>query len=404
MKKFFLALIIGIFVLSGLGAGAIKSNDVKPAFETNIYQEPSASLVPMAYTHTVLVEVGTATWCPSCPASNSAWHTIYASGNYDFEYTEMVYDMNSAANQRFNEFNPMWVPTSYFDAGEYVYPGTSIPTFYSYLNSCGGRVVPDIVANLDVAWLGSAKMDITYSVLNNEASAYPGKMRIYVIELESTLWNDYSGNPYNHALLDFAANQVINIPAGGSISDTITWDGVTEGFPGITQDNIQVILAVFDDTFHISYSDPPSGNPFNAYYSDECVAAIPTVQNNPPGKPTIDGPAEGKPNVALEFTFSAVDPDGDDISEFVVNWGDGTADQTITGPFTSGEDVQASYTWAASGSFVITAKAMDDKDAIGPVETQPVTIPRSRAYAPLYRFLENHPQLLLILKLVLHQI
>ena len=191
MKKFFLALVIVVFVLSGLGAGAIKNDGLQPTYGNNFYQEPVANLAPMEYTHTVLIEVGTATWCPSCPASNAAWHSIYASGNYDFEYTEMVYDMNSAANQRFTEFNPKWVPTSYFDAGEYVYPGTSIPTFYSYLNSCGSRVVPDLIASLDVAWLGSAKMDITYNVVNNEASAYAGKMRIYVLEIESEGYNTY---------------------------------------------------------------------------------------------------------------------------------------------------------------------------------------------------------------------
>ena len=402
MKKFFLTLVIGVIVLSGLGAGAIRNDALQPAYEYNFYQEPVASLAPMDYTHTVLIEVGTATWCPSCPATNAAWHTIYASGNYDFEYTEMVYDMNSAANQRFTEFNPKYVPTSYWDGGQFAYPGTSIPTFYNYLNQAGARAVPDIVATLDVAWLGSAKMDITYNVVNNEASAYAGKMRIYVLEIESTLWNDYSGNPYNHALLDFAANQVINIPAGDSISDTITWNGVTEGFPGLTFDNAQVILAVFGNTPHQGYSDPPSGNPFTAYYSDECIAAIPVVQNNPPGKPTIDGPAEGKPNVALEFTFSAVDPDGNDISEFVINWGDGSSNQTISGPFNSGEDVPVSHTWTTSGSYVITAKAKDINGAYGPTATQSLTIPRPR-YTSIYRFLENHPNLLIILKLVLHQ-
>jgi len=404
MKKFFLALIIGIFVLSGLGAGAIQSNSIKPVFETTIYQEPSIGSLPREYTHTVLVEVGTATWCPQCPASNTAWHTIYSSGNYDFEYTEMVYDKNSAASARFMEFKPKYVPTSYWDGGQYVYPGTSTGIFYSYLGLSGSRVVPDLVASLEVAWLGSAEIEITYSVKNNDASSYPGRIRIYVIEFESTLYNDYSGKPYYHALLDFAVNQVINIPAGDTLSNTVTWDGAAEGFPGITQDNIQVILAVFDDTPHQSYSDPPSGNPFWAYYSDECVAAIPEEPNNPPGAPTIDGPPEGKVNTALEFSFRSIDPDGDNIAEYIVNWGDGSGDQTITGPFSSGSTVKASHTWTVYGNHVITAKAKDAKGAIGPIKTQSVSIPRQRSiYTPFYKFLENHPHIFLILKLVFHQ-
>ncbi len=404
MKKFLIALIIGILVLSGLGAGAIQSNTLKPVFEKADYQEPPISSLPRDYTHTVLVEVGTATWCPSCPASNAAWHTIYESGNYDFEYTEMVYDMNSAANARFNEFNPRWVPTSYWDGGQYVYPGTNTATFYSYLGLSGARVVPDLVASLQVAWLGNAKIEITYSVENNDASSYPGRIRIYVIELESTLWNDYNGNPYYHALLDFAVNQVINIPAGDTLSDTVTWDGVLEGFPGITQDNVQVILAVFGNTPHQSYSDPPSGNPFWAYYSDECIAATPGVQNNPPGKPIIEGPAKGKANTAIEFGFRSIDPDGDNIAEYIINWGDGSGDEIISGSYSSGAAVKASHTWTVNGNHAITAKAKDVKGAIGPAGIKSISIPRPRSsFSPFYKFLDSHPHIYMILKLVFNQ-
>jgi hypothetical protein len=406
MKKLFLALIIGILVLSGLGAGAINNRELKPNFETTS-QEPIANLSPMVYTHTVLVEVGTATWCPSCPASNSAWHSIYAGGNYDFEYTELVYDMNSAANSRFTEFNPKYVPTSYWDAGQYAYPGTSQSVFISYLNSAGARAVPDLVSDLEVVWLGDAHMSISYSVLNNEVSSFAGKIRVYILEIESTMWNDYNGNPYNHALLSFAVNKAINIPAGDTLSETVTWDG-SVSFPAITEDNIQVILAVFDNVQHTGYSDPPSGNPFTARYSDECIAAYPGAQqNNPPNKPTIDGPSEGKANESHIFSFSATDPDGDDIEAFIVNWGDGTGDKTITGPFSSGKETSSAHTWTEKGSFTITAKAKDINGAIGPIKTKTISITKAKAkaiYTPLYKLLENHPFLSLIIKLLLHQL
>ncbi len=359
MKKFIPVLIIGILVLSGLGAYAIKIDNLKSIAQTDIIQEPIANLKPLDYTHTVLIEVGTATWCPSCPASNLAWHSIYGGGQYDFEYTEMVIDKNTKASQRMNLYNIYWVPTSYFDGGQFVYPGTNYATFYNYLNSAGVRSVPDLVATLNVEWLGSANIEISYSVLNNDASNYPGRLRIYVLELESTYWNDYNGNPYYHAFLDFPVDQTINIPAGITISNTLTWNGATAGYPSVSQDNLQVILAVFDDTAHPGYSDPPSGAPFNAYYSDECVAAYPTAPNNPPDKPTINGPAMGKPNVTHDYTFNSVDPDGDNIAEFIINWGDGTDDQTLTGPFASGADALANHTWTNTGNFIITAKSKD---------------------------------------------
>jgi hypothetical protein len=374
MKKLIPILLVGMLVLSGLGAAALNSDNIRSASETAVSPGPSRSSSSRDYTHTVLVEVGTATWCPSCPASNAAWHTIYESGTYDFQYTELVYDKNPVASARFYEFNPMWVPTSYWDGGEYVYPGTSIPTFYSYLDDSGSRVVPDLDSNLQATWLGNAAIQISYNVTNNDASDYPGHLHIYVLELESTLWNDYSGNPYHHAFLDFAVNEDINIAAGATISDTVTWDGAAAGYPDITQDNIQVILAVFGDTPHQSYSDPPSGNPFWAYYSDECTAATlgGGTQNNPPEKPTITGPTSGIVGTSYTYTFSTTDPDGDDVF-YCLNWSDGTGEICI-GPFPSGQEVTASHAWSEPGTYVFKVRAHDINNAESEQGTLEVTI------------------------------
>jgi len=375
MKKILPFVVIGILVLGGLGAVALESD--KKELNSEILDIEYKSGGSRDYTHTVLVEVGTATWCSSCPASNAAWHSIYGSGNYDFEYIELVDDENSVASARFGQFNPRYVPTSYWDGGENVLPGTSYGTFYNYLDASGSRVVPDLVADLDVLWQGNAKIEITYNVQNNEASNYPGRLRIYVIELESTLWNDFIGNPYYHAFLDFAVNQVIDISAGGSISDTIVWDGSAEGYPNIASDNIQVILAVFDDEAHQSYSDPPSGNPFLAYYSDECIAAIPEVgPNNPPGAPEIDGPAKGEAGVAYDYDFTAIDPDGNDIS-YYIKWGDGDITEWTTLQ-TSGTSYSETHVWSEQGTFTIEAKVRDSEDAESGWETFQVTMPRNK--------------------------
>jgi len=401
MKKILPIFVIGVFVLSGLGAGALQIQSEKLDLNTIKNLEPLISSSPRDYTHTVLVEVGTATWCSACPASNAAWHNIYGGGNYDFEYTELVYDMNSVASSRFMQFNPKWVPTSYWDGGEYVYPGTNLATYYSYLDSSGSRTVPDLVADLNVTWLGSAQIEITYSVLNNDASAYPGRMRIYVIELESTLWNDYSGNPYYHAFLDFAINQVINIPAGDTISDTLIWDGTAAGYPSITKNNIQVILAVFGDEAHTSYSDPPSGNPFSAYYSDECIAAIPAGgENSPPETPEIDGPTSGKAGVEYNYTLSSTDPDGDDVF-YCVDWGDDTG-EVCTGPYASGEEVIVSHIWTEQDTYTIKVKAKDTYDAESDWATLEVSMPMNKPFNfnfnPLSWLFERFPNAFPVLR------
>jgi hypothetical protein len=382
MKKFLSICIIGGFILCGIGASVGQSDDIKPVSEAATYRELSMRTAQTNYTHTVLVEVGTATWCPDCPYSNSAWHSIYGSENYDFEYTELVYDVNPVADSRFSEFNPMWVPTSYFDAGEFVYPGTDNDTFYSYLNSSGSRVVPDLVADLDAAWFESTIIKIHYTVENNGAKKYPGTLKIYVIELESTYWKDYNGNPYHHAFLDFAENKTIEIPATGSISDTITWDGAAAGYQNITQDNIQIILAVFTDTPFASSSDPPRGNPFYAYYSDECAAVVPMI-DNPPEAPSIDGPAEGKRKIQQNYTMKSIDPDGHDVY-YYIDWGD-TSNSGWVGPFKSGVDATINHSWNKKGTYIITVKAKDVFGFEGPTATLEVSMPTSYTM-PMLRF------------------
>ena len=345
MKKYILLVIIGTLIISGFGAGALNVNNEKIVSNED----------PRDYTHTVLVEAGLRKGCPQCPATNTAWKSIYAGGNYDFEFVGLIYQKNPKALQRFNSFNPRYVPTSYFDGGQYVCVGTNYNTFYNYLDSSGSRTVPDLVGEVNAMWLGNAKIDISISVENNDNNDYPGTLRVYVVEIVSR-WTDYNNQPYGHALLDFPWNQAIDIDSGDTFEDSKVWDGAAAGYADIDPDNIQVILAVFDDTPYTSYSDPPSGYPFNAYYADETVAALVYVPP-PPDKPTITGPTTGDPLVEYEYTFVATHPDGEDL-DYWIDWGDGTTDGWL-GTFESGEEIIVPHTFDEAGIFEITAKARD---------------------------------------------
>ncbi|MCK4365579.1 MAG: hypothetical protein KAW45_05985 [Thermoplasmatales archaeon] len=280
---------------------------------------------------------------------------------------------------------------------------TNYGIFYNYLDSSGARVVPDLVADLNVDWLGNAQLDISFNIENNEAIAYPGHLRVYVTELESTLWNDQQGNPFYHAFLDFAFDQAINIPAEDTYSDSAVWDGVVAGYPEISGNNIQVILAVFDDTPHQSYSDPPSDAPFWAYYVDETVAA--RIPNNPPDAPDIDGPPSGTAGNSYEYTFTAVDPDGDDVS-YYIKWGDGDVTDWTAFQASGPPGYSESHTWSAQDTYTIEAKAKDTYGAESDWETLEVTIPRNRMVTnPLIlQFLEKFPHTFSILRYILKTI
>ena len=114
----------------------------------------------------------------------------------------------------------------------------------------------------------------------------------------------------------------------------------------------------------------------------------------PPNAPTISGQTSGDVDTAYEYTFSATDPDGDAIAEFIIEWGDGAQD-TLTGP----SPASMFHTYTVAGDYVITAKAKDATGLIGPEGTLSIKMPRSRTINPfLARFFDNHPYLFALLQ------
>jgi len=93
-------------------------------------------------------------------------------------------------------------------------------------------------------------------------------------------------------------------------------------------------------------------------WSDPLIVAI---DNDPSNPPTIDGPASGEAGTEYEYTFSADDPDGDDIYLYI-DWDDDTFEEWI-GPYSSGEEVIVAHTWSEQGTYIVKAKAKDVFDA-----------------------------------------
>jgi len=370
MRKFLPILVVVFIVLSGFCAVAL--NIEKENINLDYYTYKNTGVGERDYTHTVLVEVGTGTWCYWCQFTNAVLHDIYINGDYDFEYVELV-DSNPLADQRINQYNIVGYPTSWFDGGyEVLVGGYDTWTEYtSKMDNCGARTVPDICADLRVFWLDDEKIDVDISIQNNETSVYTGHIRAYVVEIVSR-WKDYAGEDYNHGFLDYAFDQDITIPAGETYEDSTIWDGSSWDNPDLTMDNIQVVLAVFNSEWHQGYSDPPSGNPFNAYYVDETISATPSTSTPPetPDKPV--GPIEGVAGIEYDFSTNTTDPDGDNIF-YKFDWGDGTYSDWL-GPYQSGDTVIGFNSWSNSGDFDIRVKAKDDNGSDETVWSPPLTI------------------------------
>ena len=96
--------------------------------------------------------------------------------------------------------------------------------------------------------------------------------------------------------------------------------------------------------------------------------------NEPPAAPNIDGP-NGEPGTFYDYTFTSIDPDGDEIAKYIVTWGDYEYGEPIMGPFASGEESSAYHAWAEEGTYVVTARAIDSNGLIGSIGSLSVTMP-----------------------------
>ena len=139
-------------------------------------------------------------------------------------------------------------------------------------------------------------------------------------------------------------------------------------------------------------------------WADTNIINVPIGPNDPPGIPKISGPPSGTAGKEYEYTFVSTDPDGDDISEYIIEWGDGQVD-TITGPFESDIPQTKAHIWASEGTYTIKAKAKDTFGYESDWGELVIKMPRNRAinifYNILYQFLQNHPNMFPILQLFL---
>jgi len=111
------------------------------------------------------------------------------------------------------------------------------------------------------------------------------------------------------------------------------------------------------------------------------------LPNNPPNKPSIDGPTSGNAGEEYCWTFHSTDPDGDDVY-FYIDWGDDTNTGWI-GPYSSCTSVEVDHTYDEIGNYTIGAKAKDIFDAESDWGYLEVTMPISFNSSSFLQFLER---------------
>ena len=196
--------------------------------------ETDHNTVSENFTHTVLVEEGTATWCPYCPAMAHALHSVYSSGEYPFYFIAFVTDENPLAVERMAEMNLAAYPSSFFDGGNKLVVGgyDSERTYTTKIESCGRRDVHSLDLSLSVDWTHSDTLEIAVSITNTEEIASNGPPAAPSI----------SGN----TTAEFGTNQQYEIrardPEGNTIYYMIDWgDGTTSDWLGPYASNTEIV-------------------------------------------------------------------------------------------------------------------------------------------------------------------
>jgi len=138
--------------------------------------EQGFNVVNDNFTHTVFLDEGTATWCPSCPnliGNLSFAHEYYT--DYPFYYAAMVVDMDDVANSYMDAaFDHSWLPTTYFDGGDTVWVGnTAWYNIGAMVQDVGRRSVQGFGLSIEMTHLGGAQYEVHFSLADNDGPDNP---------------------------------------------------------------------------------------------------------------------------------------------------------------------------------------------------------------------------------------
>ncbi|MBD3404096.1 PKD domain-containing protein [candidate division GN15 bacterium] len=103
---------------------------------------------------------------------------------------------------------------------------------------------------------------------------YTGTIRVYIVEPESRWW-DVQGIHYDFGFLDFGLVEAIMVPENGVWQSNFEWNATTAGWSGVTQDNIQATVALFNSSGYTADAYPGYGYWFTAHDADAAAAATP---------------------------------------------------------------------------------------------------------------------------------
>jgi subtilisin family serine protease len=175
--------------------------------------------------------------------------------------------------------------------------------------------------------------------------AAPGNNFIGLMPTYEVFYNYQYGIDKNYAFINGGGTSWSTPVVAGIAALLLSQD------PTLSYDEIRRIIRANVDPY-ISEEYIGTGR-VNAY------KALTRFNTQPKTPDTPSGKTNGKPGREYSFTTSATDEDGDELLYFW-DWGNGKYSEWL-GPYESGEECEASYTWQQEANFSIKVKVKDGK-------------------------------------------
>ncbi|GEM_PF-1671085 len=344
MRKLLPLLVVGILVLSGLGAGAFfknKQSSQNRSEELDQYQEimTENTLIPIGNIpipdNPICVQVAQS-FIPTKEVLTKI--ELYIIKNSTATYPLKVSIREELTNEdlTYIDIDPSLVPTESFEWIEINFDDIVITTGLTYY-------IVTLTENITDNFYGWGA--------NNISESYPLGCAWISLD-EGDTWTNESVPSYQNSV-----DSKINQNPNPRFDDTVTWDMC-----------------------------------FKTYGRN----------NQAPPAPSIDGPNKGKPGVEYSYTFVTDDPDGDDVYYWIL-WGDGCPAVEWIGPYASGEVVTVKHTFTKKGTYTIGAKAKDTVGAEGEWGYLEVSIPRNYVIrnSLLLKLMEKFPHAFPVLRYML---
>jgi len=143
----------------------------------------------------------------------------------------------------------------------------------------------------------------------------------------------------------------------------------------------------------------------------EINATTPFVYSKPEPSwgPYINGETDGKAGKEYEYTLNSTTPYDIGVYEYLIDWGDNSSNQLLTGPYNESETVTVTHKWNETGTYTVKVKAKDRLGSVSDWATLTVTMPcNTIVNTPfmqfLHNFIQSHPSLFPILQKILQRL